>query len=150
MSYLLDTNVVIDLLRARATTVRAHYRQAVGRNEAISISAITLFELRHGIAKSTRPEQNAAALNTLLQSQIEVISFTDEDAPFAGNLTALLESQGRRIGPYDLLIAAQALRTGMMLVTANVSEFNRAPDLSWEDWTVPIQSPEQGETGSPG
>ncbi|MGI8403852.1 MAG: type II toxin-antitoxin system VapC family toxin [Thermomicrobiales bacterium] len=135
MSYLLDTNVVIDLLRARATTVRAHYRQVVGSNEAIAISAITLFELRHRIAKSSRPEQNSAALNTLLQSQIEVIPFTDEDAPIAGELTAHLESQGRRIGPYDLLIAAQALRTGMTLVTANTSEFNRVPDLQWEDWT---------------
>jgi len=135
VSYLLDTNVVIDLLRARATTVRAHYRQVVGSNEAIAISAITLFELRHRIAKSSRPEQNSAALNTLLQSQIEVIPFTDEDAPIAGELTAHLESQGRRIGPYDLLIAAQALRTGMTLVTANTSEFNRVPDLQWEDWT---------------
>lgn len=135
MNYLLDTNVVIDLLRARSTTVRSRYRQVVGINEAIAISAITLFELRHGIARSARPERNSAVLTTLLQSQIEVISFTEEDAPIAGELTAHLEFQGRRIGPYDILIAAQALRIGMTLVTANTAEFSRVPHLLWEDWT---------------
>ena len=43
---------------------------------------------------------------------------------------------GTPIGPFDLLIAAQALRTGMTLVTANVSEFARVAGLVWQDWTV--------------
>jgi len=133
--YLLDTNVVIDLLRARSTVVRGRFREAVASGASVMISSITLFELNHGIAKSSRPEQNAAALNMLLRSQIEVISFSREDASEAGLLTAHLESQGRRIGPYDLLIAAQALRTGATLVTANFSEFSRVRDLAWEDWT---------------
>ncbi len=54
----------------------------------------------------------------------------------AGNLRAALETAGRPIGPYDLLIAAQALRNGATLLTANVSEFARVPGLVWQDWTA--------------
>jgi PIN domain len=54
----------------------------------------------------------------------------------AGDLRATLEAAGTPIGPYDLLIAAQALRTGATLVTANVSEFARVRGLVWQDWTV--------------
>jgi tRNA(fMet)-specific endonuclease VapC len=54
----------------------------------------------------------------------------------AGDLRARLEASGTMIGPYDLLIAAQALRTGTTLVTANTSEFARVPGLVWEDWSV--------------
>lgn len=53
----------------------------------------------------------------------------------AGDLRAALEMAGTPIAPYDLLIAAQALRRGTTLVTANVAEFARVPGLLWQDWT---------------
>ena len=61
--------------------------------------------------------------------------FDDEDARVAGELRAELESIGRPIGEYDLLIAGQALRHKMTLVTANAKEFGRIKTLSWEDWS---------------
>ena len=67
---------------------------------------------------------------------IDVAPFAQEDAAIAGDLRATLEAAGTPIGPYDLLIAAQALRTGTTLVTANVSEFARVPGLVWQDWTA--------------
>ena len=54
----------------------------------------------------------------------------------AGQLRRALEAAGAPIGPYDLLIAAQALRTGATLVTAKVAEFARIRGLAWEDWTA--------------
>ena len=54
----------------------------------------------------------------------------------AGDLRAALEANGTAIGPYDLLIAAQALRTGTTLATANVAEFAHVPDRTWQDWTL--------------
>jgi tRNA(fMet)-specific endonuclease VapC len=53
-----------------------------------------------------------------------------------GDSWAVLEGQGTPIGPYDLLIAAQSLRTGATLVTANVAEFRRIKGLSWQDWAA--------------
>jgi tRNA(fMet)-specific endonuclease VapC len=65
-----------------------------------------------------------------------VVAFDEEDAAAAGELRATLEAAGTPIGPYDLLIAAQAMRTRATLVTANVSEFERVGGLVWEDWTA--------------
>ena len=70
-----------------------------------------------------------------LSADIGVLPFDEQDARTAGDLLATLDSAGRPIGPYDLLIAAQALRMGATMVTANVSEFGRVDGLSWQDWT---------------
>jgi tRNA(fMet)-specific endonuclease VapC len=65
-----------------------------------------------------------------------VLPFDEQDAKTAGDLRATLESAGRPIGPFDLLLAAQALRMGATMITANVSEFRRVDGLSWQDWTT--------------
>ncbi|MBI3923924.1 MAG: PIN domain-containing protein [Armatimonadetes bacterium] len=81
------------------------------------------------------PEENAERLRIFLSGQIDVLSVDADDASTAGEVRACLERSGTPIGPYDLLIAAQALRTGAILVTANVSEFARIKGLQWEDWS---------------
>ena len=71
-----------------------------------------------------------------LSGNIDVAPFDAQDAAVAGDLRAALEAAGTPIGPYDVLIAAQALRSGATLVTANVSEFARVHGLVWQDWTA--------------
>ena len=95
-----------------------------------------LFELWYGIARSQRRRQNANLLRTFLSGPLTIVPFDEDDAATAGELRAALAAAGTPIGPYDLLIAAQALRTGATLVTANVSEFARVQGLIWEDWTA--------------
>ena len=136
MSYLLDTNAVIALLKNQPATFRRRLRRAVSKDAAIAISSIVLFELWYGVARSNRRRENTERLRVFLSGGIDVAPFTQEDAATAGDLRAALEAAGTPIGPYDLLIAAQALRTGTTLVTANVSEFARVPRLLWQDWTV--------------
>ena len=85
-------------------------------------------------------EANVAAkmrsgYRVFLSADIRVLSFDEQDARAAGDLRASLESAGTPIGPYDLLIRTQALRTGATMVTANVSEFGRVAGLPWQDWT---------------
>ena len=70
----------------------------------------------------------------VLSGGIEVVAFDADDAREAGELRALLRNAGREIGPYDLLIAAQARRNLATLVTHNVGEFGRVPALVVEDW----------------
>ena len=70
-----------------------------------------------------------------LSPSLSAVSFDAEDAEIAGMQRAALEKVGRPIGPYDLLIAGQALRRNWTLVTANVSEFSRIKGLTWEDWS---------------
>lgn len=78
---------------------------------------------------------NAEALEAFLGS-VAILSFDDEDARFAGNIRAELERAGKPIGPYDYLIAAQALRHDFTLVSANEKEFSRVPGLRWENWAA--------------
>jgi tRNA(fMet)-specific endonuclease VapC len=136
VSYLLDTNAVIALLRDEPAIFRKRLRRAVSRGAAIAVSSIVLYELWYGVARSARRRENAERLRVFLSGGIEVSAFDEEDAKTAGDLRATLEGAGTPIGPYDLLIAAQALRTGATLVTANVAEFTRVPDLQWQDWTA--------------
>ncbi len=136
MSYLLDTNAVIALLKNQPATFRKRMRRAVSKDAAVAVSSIVLFEPWYGVARSGRPRENAERLRVFLAGGIDVVPFTQEDAATAGEVRAALEAAGTPIGPYDLLIAAQALRAGATLVTANVSEFGRVPRLLWQDWTA--------------
>jgi tRNA(fMet)-specific endonuclease VapC len=134
VNYLLDTNAVIDLLKNQPPFVRERLRQAVSEGSTVAISTVVLFELWYGVARSARRRENAERLRVFLSGSIGISPFEDKDAAIAGDLRAALEASGRTIGPYDLLIAAQALRTGATLVTSNITEFARVQGLSWRDW----------------
>jgi tRNA(fMet)-specific endonuclease VapC len=136
VSYLFDTNAVIALLKNEPAIFRKRLRRAVSRGAAMGVSSIVLYELWYGVARSARRRENAERLRVFLSGGIEVSPFDEEDAKTAGKLRATLEAAGTPIGPYDLLIAAQALRIGATLVTANVAEFARVPGLQWQDWTA--------------
>ena len=136
MSYLLDTNAVIAVLKNQPPVVRRRLREANSAGDEIAVSAVVLFELWYGVARSARRRENAERLRVFLSGSIAVLPFEEEDAAIAGDVRAALEAEGRPIGPYDLLIAAQALRTGSVLVTANVAEFARVPGLDWRDWSA--------------
>ena len=136
MNYFLDTNAVIALLKNQPSTVRSRLRRVASRGAAVAVSSIVLYELSYGVARSARRRENAERLRVFLSGNVTVIPFDEEDATVAGDLRAALEMAGTPIGPYDLLIAAQALRGGATLVTANASEFTRVPNLLWQDWSA--------------
>lgn len=136
MNYLLDTNAVVALLRNRPAGVRERYRAAEKSGDYLAVSSVVLFELWYGVEKSGRVQENTERLRVLLSGDLDLLDFDDEDARIAGRVRAALEKSGTPIGAYDLLIAGQALRRGLTVVTANTSEFSRVTGLSWEDWTT--------------
>jgi tRNA(fMet)-specific endonuclease VapC len=136
LSYLLDTNAVIALLNDRPALVRKRLRRAVTRGSTVSVSAIALCELWYGVARSGRRRENAERVRVFLSGGIAIHDFAKDDAVTAGDLRATLEAAGTPIGPYDLLIAAQALRCDATLVTSNAAEFARVPNLRWQDWAA--------------
>ena len=133
----LDTNAVIAVLNQPTSRVRTRIDAAIGLGRPLAISAIVLFELRYGAAKSARPERNAQRIIDFLSGPIEVLPFAPADAEEAGDIRAELERAGTPIGPYDILVAAQARRRDALLVTANEREFARVPRLKLEDWAMP-------------
>jgi tRNA(fMet)-specific endonuclease VapC len=129
MRYLLDANAVISLLNDKTSkTAQRARREMVGD---VAVSAIVAHELFYGAFKSRRAIQNLALIDAL---QFEILEFDKEDARQAGEIRALLASNGTPIGPYDVLIAGQALARDMILVTRNTQEFGRVIGLQIEDW----------------
>jgi tRNA(fMet)-specific endonuclease VapC len=135
MSYLLDTNACIALINGRPSVVRKRLRLSLERGDRVWLSSVALFELWYGVAKSELEERNTERL-AVFMSPFEVLTFDEEDARRAGAVRAMLERAGSPIGAYDLLIAGQALRHELVLVTANVAEFSRVAHLRWEDWST--------------
>jgi tRNA(fMet)-specific endonuclease VapC len=136
VSYLLDTNAVVALLRNKPARVRERYRRAEAAGDHRALSSVVLLELWNGVAKSSQVPENTERLRIFLSGDLDLVDFDDEDARTAGQVRAALEKAGTPIGAYDLLIAGQALRRGLIVVTANTSEFSRVTGLSWQDWTT--------------
>jgi tRNA(fMet)-specific endonuclease VapC len=132
----LDTNAVIAAINGRKPDLRRRLEAAIAAGESIGIPTIVLFEMRYGIARSARPQENAAILAAFLMLDLTLWPFEPEDAEEAGGIRAELERAGTPIGPYDVLIAAQARRRSALLVTANTREFTRVPGLITQDWAV--------------
>ncbi len=134
MDYLLDTNACIAIINGEPATVRARMQKVSAAGARVLVSSVAVFELWYGVAKSVKQEFNRKRLETFLAGPILVLPFEDADAHVAGSVRPVLEAAGRPIGAYDLLMAGQALRHRLTLVTANVSEFSRVKGLVWHDW----------------
>ena len=130
MRYLLDTNVVSDLVRNPQGKVPQHIRK-VGE-ALVCTSIIVAAELRYRAAKKGSPRLSAQ-LEAVLGA-LEVLPFERPADAAYGLLRAQLEQAGRPIGANDLLIAAHALALGFTVVTDNEKEFARAKDLSVKNW----------------
>src|SRR5438094_7463823 len=104
MPYLLDTNAVIALTNNTRSALSRRVRQLA--TEDVAISAIVMQEIYYGAYKSGRQSQNLAVADAL---QFEVIAFNQDDARQAGEIRAYLIAQGTPIGPFDVLIAGQAV-----------------------------------------
>jgi tRNA(fMet)-specific endonuclease VapC len=130
VKYLLDSNAVIALLKGHPGFL-SRIRQYTPQDFAIP--AIVAHELFYGAYKGQRTAENLARIEAL---QFEILELDREDARQAGELRAHLSAAGTPIGPYDVLIAGQALSRDMILVTHNAREFHRVPDLRVEDWEI--------------
>jgi len=135
-TYLLDTNACIALINGNEASVRRRFQRAVARESVILLSSAVVFELWYGVAKSQRKENNTARLDAFFAGPLEWTLFDEEDARAAGTIRAELESMGKPIGAYDVLLAGQARRHGATLVTSNSKEFARVSGLKWEDWAA--------------
>ena len=101
--------------------------------DSIKISSVTEYELAYGVAKSKWGEKSRNAMQMFISS-FEVLPFDATDSLYAGLLRAELERKGTPIGAYDVMIAAQCLSRELTLITHNIKEFQRVPNLTIEDW----------------
>lgn len=131
--YLLDTNICIYALKGKFPNIAQKLLEIPP--EKIKISTITVMELEYGAAKSKWGEQSREAMRAFIAA-FEIIPFTDKDAFVCGSLRAKLAAAGTPIGAYDIMIAAQGLSHNLTVISHNVKEFSRVPNLTLEDWAI--------------
>ena len=131
MRYLLDTNACIAVLNKTPPQLLKRVRRCFPAD--IGMPAPVAYELYYGAYKSRHARRNVDLLD---QVEFEIVPFDAADARMAGAIRSELETIGRPIGPYDLLIAGQARARNLVLVTANSREFSRVEGLDSEDWSI--------------
>ena len=129
-AYLLDTNVVSDLIRRPHGVITK--RISLEGEDNVCTSIIVASELRFGTHK--RSSKQLTGQLDLVLSTIPVMPFEAPADRLYGKLRVYLEERGTLIGPNDMLIAAQALALDCTIVTRYVREFSRVPELKVDDW----------------
>jgi len=129
--YLLDTNICIFIKNRKPIQVLERLHSII--NADVFISSISIAELQFGVYNSQNVEKNHISLIEFL-APFEIINFDDNDAEQFGKIRTELKKAGNLIGPYDMLISAQALAKNLILVTNNTNEFKRIDGLKLEDW----------------
>lgn len=130
LKYLLDTNIVIHVVKHRPLAVLDIFNRHHGR---MAVSAITVAELIHGAEKSEFPARNLAVVEDFF-SRLAVLPYTAEAAWHYGSIRATLERDGQPIGVNNLHIAGHARSLGLTRVSNNLREFGRVPGLLLENW----------------
>ncbi len=130
IKYLLDTNIVIYVMKRRPIELLETFNQNAHR---MAISAITMSVLHHGAEKSVRVTQNLEVIEEFA-SRLEILPYTEKASQHYGSIRSVLEKSGQVIGVNDLHIAAHARSEGLVLVTNNVRELESIPALAVENW----------------
>ena len=129
--YLLDTNTCNYFMKGTYPCLTEKLFSLDPSN--LLISSVTVFELEYGAEKSKWGEKTRQQL-ALFLSPFTILPFDGSDALTAGRICGILQRQGTPIGPYDVLIAAQGVSRGVLIVTHNIGEFSRVPGILLEDW----------------
>ena len=132
LKYMLDTNICIYIINQKPKKVLSRFERYPVHEFAIS--SITHVELQYGVSKSRHKARNQEALHQFLLPLTILPFHGPELAEQYGELRVFLESKGRKIGPLDTLIAAHALSLNVTIVTNNITEFSRIPNLKCENW----------------
>jgi tRNA(fMet)-specific endonuclease VapC len=131
--YLIDTKIWIPAFH-RGNELIQHKMDSVPM-EQCWISSVAVAELFYGVENSSKPKENRHSVNAFLDTGINVLPFTIDHAESFGAIRYMLKRAGNLIGPYDMMMAAQASAEQMVLVTNNTKEFERIPSIELEDWT---------------
>jgi tRNA(fMet)-specific endonuclease VapC len=127
--YMLDTNMCIYLMKNQPEQVACRFARChVGD---VVMSAITYAELEYGVAASANPKKDRAALAALVED-IPVASFNISAGVAYGPIR--LATRTSKQDHLDKLIAAHAVSLGVTLVTNNVKDFARYPEVRTENW----------------
>ena len=134
MAYLLDTCVLSDFVKGEQNTL--NQLKSISPTD-LFISSLTVMEIKYGLAINPAKAIKIQPLIETFLISFTVLNFTSQEAEKAAEIRSILKIAGSPIGSYDVLIAATALSHNLMIVTSNVREFQRVPNLQIENWRFP-------------
>jgi tRNA(fMet)-specific endonuclease VapC len=138
MKYVLDTNVVSQLMKGDATVIER--LRAVSRID-VCMPQPVVAEIAYGIQRLARSKRKDALSSRfeLLKNEIRRVPWSDEVSEAFAGIKSGLERKGERIEDFDAAVAAHALAAGCILVTANLKHMTRVPGLEVEDWSQALE-----------
>ena len=131
LKFLLDTNTVSFHLRKSSPALQRRFKRTPASTVALSV--VTEMEIRYGLARN--PRLRIAPLVEEFLRGITILALDSSAARYYARARGALDARGSPIGPLDLMIASHALASGLVLITNNMAEFTRVPELICEDWT---------------
>ncbi|HLO83897.1 MAG TPA: type II toxin-antitoxin system VapC family toxin [Nostocaceae cyanobacterium] len=131
MGYLLDTCVVSDFVKGEENTLQ---RLKSVSSTDVFVSSLTVMEVKYGLAVNPKRAVKIQPLIEIFFNSVTILPFDSRDAEQAAQIRSILKIAGTPIGAYDVLIAATALTQNHTIVTSNVREFQRIPNLQIENW----------------
>jgi tRNA(fMet)-specific endonuclease VapC len=135
LNLLLDTNVISKMIRGQEKAYRVNSAKSLAAGDIHVTSVIVKFELEYGALNGPHPVQTRLKQAIALGRLAKIYEFTVEDADIAAEIRVDLEKKGELIGEYDVMIAAQAIRTQSIVVTNNRKHFDRVTGLHVIDWS---------------
>ncbi|MEA5512087.1 type II toxin-antitoxin system VapC family toxin [Crocosphaera sp. UHCC 0190] len=129
--YMLDTNICIYIIKKRPSTVLTRFQTI--SSEDLYISVMTVAELQYGVEKSNAKNKNQEILDDFI-SRLQVLPWEETAVQYYSKIRNYLEAKGTPIGNMDMLIAAHCQTENYILITNNIREFERIPDLKVENW----------------
>jgi tRNA(fMet)-specific endonuclease VapC len=131
MGYLLDTCVISDFVKGEENTLKQF--KSISPTD-IFISSLTVMEVKYGLAVNPQRAIKIQPLIETIFNSITILPFASKEAEQAAQIRGILKLAGSPIGAYDVLIAATAVTHNYIVVTSNVREFQRVPNLQIENW----------------
>ncbi|MEH2307911.1 type II toxin-antitoxin system VapC family toxin [Nostoc sp.] len=131
MGYLLDTCVISDFVKGEENTLK---RIKLISPTEIFVSSLTVMEVKYGLTINPQRAVKIQSTIEILLGSITILPFDSKEAEQAAQIRSFLKLAGSPIGFYDVLIAATAVINNHIVVTSNVREFQRVPNLQIENW----------------
>lgn len=131
MNYLIDTCILADFFKKIPAVVERFRETSPGQ---IYLSSITVMEIEYGLKLNPERTKKIRPLWNQLVKHVQTIPFSDACAVAAAAVRSQLKQEGLPIGPYDILIAGTAIANDLIVVTANLKEFQRVSSLKVENW----------------
>lgn len=133
MKYLLDTNTISDFFKKIPSVTQR--LEKISPNQ-IYISSISVMEIEFGLQLNPARAAKINPIWKVMLHRCKVVNYTAECAEMTAHIRAHLKMSGQPVGPYDILIAGSALANNLVVVTSNMSEFERIPDLRIQNWRI--------------